>query len=478
MIKSVIILVVLITPHVLFSIDLEDTIIFKKSTWNIAIEELSGNLSSNNSYLKNSIPDLIVNELESSDMHVLSSDEIRDYQKRLIEEKKILIIEELREHYINRDKLLFESNLQDSSSDEFEKNILELKDSLLELAFLDSDDLKTADMLSVKWIASDDDNKTLQAGQYVPSVVLKKYDLDFLIKGSIKEIDEYFLIELSGYSQAGSELFSIYSDVGSIDDVERIAKAAANEIRSIILGRPWAILVINTDNPDALIYSDGVLVGVGKAEIKTMEPGLVFLEAIGDDNSYWSSEVDLKALEINSFEGELSENDAELISLNTEPAEADVYIGARWAGQTPLKLPRYDNRNIWVTIKSDGFYDKSFEVSSDSSLELFFNLEEEEMTRLEQFDMKKKEFYKSLGWFSLSVAAPVVSGGIYSNFADRQNAYAFAYGSDSALAKEMERNYYITYGVFWGTIGVSGGLLVDLFVKLSRYIKAAEALAE
>lgn len=83
----------------------------------------------------------------------------------------------------------------------------------------------------------------------------------------------------------------------------------------------------------------------------------------------------------------------------------------------------------------------------------------------------------------MSVAAPVITAGVYNNYISRQNVYAsefLATGDPDYynLADEMETNYYISYGVFWGTIGISGGLLVDVFVKLARYIKAAEALAE
>jgi hypothetical protein len=169
--------------------------------------------------------------------------------------------------------------------------------------------------------------------------------------------------------------------------------------------------------------------------------------------------------------------------LQTEPSDADVYIGARWAGKSPLNIPRYKDRNIWVSIKLDGYYDKSFEVSTKSPEDLFFELEEEEMSRMENFEIKKKQFYSALGLFSISVAAPVIMGGVFSNYANRQNAYVleFLQTSDpsySDLAMEMEKNYYISYGTFWGTIGISTGLLVNVFVKLSRYIKAAEALTE
>jgi len=156
-------------------------------------------------------------------------------------------------------------------------------------------------------------------------------------------------------------------------------------------------------------------------------PGSIFLEAIGEDNSYWSREAELSALELNEFSGELSRSSTDFLTLDSVPSNGDVYIGARWAGQTPLTLPRYRERNIWVTVKSEGYYDKSFGVSFDSPENIVIEMTEVDLTELEIFELRKKEFYKSLGWFSLSVAGPVISGGIFSNFASRQNGYANEY---------------------------------------------------
>jgi PEGA domain len=456
---------------------------FDRENWNIALEGFSGTLPPAYGYLKSSIPDLIKQELHSSQVHILSQKEISHYRQVIIDDAEKKIIQELSQNYTSRDKLIFDKSSSDSALDNLNEKISDLKDERLELAFADESLIKTADLLNVQWIGVDDDEEFLTAEQYLPSVTAEIYDLDFLISGTIREIEGYFLLEVYGYDRSADEKITIYSRAGSIDEIEEIAVEASNELRSIILGRPWSILIVETDNSDALIYGDGELIGVGSAELKTAQPGKIFLEAIGEDNSYWSREAELTALEINDYSGILSASDIDFISFDSQPTQADVYIGARWAGKTPLKLPRYRERNIWITVKSDGYYDRSFEVSGDSPESIIIEMTEEDMTELEIFDLRKKEFYRSLGRFGISVAGPVITGGIFSNYASRQNGYAYEYlnTSDTAyydLAAEMERNYYISYGVFWGTIGISGGLLVDVFVKLSRYIKAAEALAE
>lgn len=432
---------------------------FERERWNIGLESLSGSLSPERNYLKKSIPDLLKRELISSEIHVLSSDEISRYRTSIVEEADKELIFELAQNYVSRDQLLFNPESTGTSLESINKKISELKDKRLTLAFSDKSLIKTADMLTVHWVEVDGDDGSITPGRFRPSVTAGQYDLDFLISGQIREIEGYFLIDVYGFLPSSDQLMTLYSGTGSIDEIEVMAVQIANELRSIILGRAWAALTVEMDDPDALIYSNGELIGIGSADMKTAEPGSVLLEAIGEDNSYWSREAELTALELNAFSGILSSVETEFLTLDSNPPGSDVYIGARWAGKTPLNLPRYSERNIWVTVKADGYYDKSFEVSMESPENLFLEMQVEELSEQEIFDMRKKEYYRSLGRFSISLSAPVITWGIFMNSTDQKKAD-------------------ISQGVFWGTIGISGGLLADVFVKLYRYIKAAEALAE
>lgn len=477
--KSILILL----SFFLYSEEPDGLLKFSRDSWNIAIESFSGQLSRKNEYLKSSIPDLIRKELLSVEMHILSGKEISNYQHLVLSEKKKEILNALSTEYNNKDNLLFSDDHSLEAYLSIEAKINLYKKSLEALKEVNPAEINTADILRISWIGSGEDGSFLPTEIYTKPVISSLYDLDYLISGEIKEIDEYFYLEISGFNRCDSESVQIYSKAVSPDEIELMAIEVANELRSVMLGRAWSKLIVVTDHPDALIYSDGVLIGIGSADVNTLEPGTVMVEAIDEDTSYWSEEVVLEALEQVEVSGSLSVSDVDFMTLNTAPSGANVYMGARWIGSTPLNIPRYGDKNIWISIQKKGFYSKSFEVSSQSPSEMFYDLEVEEISRSANFDLQKKAFYRSLGRFSLSLAAPVIMGGVYSNYADRYNGYATEYNSssDSAdydMAEEMKQNYYISYGVFWGTVGISSGLLVDVFVKLSRYIKAAELLTE
>jgi len=458
----------------------------ERKVWQVGIESFSGDLSPRYEYLKSSIPDLIIRELSQADTHILSSSERIGYQKKVLEDKRLSLLEELDGAFRKRDAILFQPGQSMESVKDLEEDIEELKDKILLVKYSGPSVVEAAHMLPVQWVLSESGDTVLPEEVFRSSVISKVKDLDFLIRGSIREIDQYFRLEVRGYDRSKEREFVLYSGTSSPELLSELAVAAAAELRSIILGRAWAALSIETDNPEALIYCNGVLIGVGSARVNTLEPGEARLEALGQDRSYWSADQELTALDETVLKAELTKSESVMLSLDSNPTGADVYIGARWAGKTPLNLPRYRERSYWVTIRSEGYYDSSFEISPESS-DMNISLEEEVLTRLEFFDLKKKEFYRSLGWFSLSVAAPVITSGISNNYSSLQNAYAGEYFATIDptlkqeyydLATEMELNYKISRGVFWGTIGISGGLLVDVFVKLSRYIKAAEALAE
>lgn len=459
------------------------TLKFERTSWNIAMENLTGDLSDRYSYFKSSIPDLLIKALEQADTHVLSAEEKKMYRMEVVESKKAGLISQLAKAISARDNLLFSAAKNRDTAADTQKNIGTIKDQINALEKFDASQIKTADMLPASWVYGDGDGGLFEPGLYTPRVVCLDKDLDFLIGGELREIDDYFRLEIWGFDRASGKKQVFYTSAGPVGDVESMAGAAADELRSFILGRAWSAVKILADDPDSLIYSDGVLIGVGTAEAANLNPGKVLFEAVGLDNSYWSAEVELAALEHKVISATLSGTEKTFVAVNSEPDGADVYIGARWAGKTPLNLPRYRERNLWVTLKSEGYYEKSFEVSMESPDYLSFALEEETITRLEDFDLKKKAFYRSLGVFSLSLAGPMISAGINNNYLTRYNAYIGKFNStyDAAyldLADEMERNWKISEGVVIGTVAVSGGLLIDVFVKLSRYIKAAEALAE
>ena len=476
-------LFLLFSPSLSFSEDITVPLIFNRENWNIAIESFSGSLPVNQEYLKSSVPDLIKQELLSSDIHLLSEREISHYRSEILKEGRKSLIQQISQNYESRDKIIFDGMDSENDRNTINERIIELKKGLMEIDGIDRTQINTADMLRVNWIRSSDDQDFLPSGRFIPQVLVKIYDLDFLITGSITQIEDYYLLEVSGYHSLEEEPSIVYSEFGSIDEIEIMAAEAADELRSIVLGRGWSILLVETNSPEALIYMDGQLIGVGSAEVKTVQPGKVLLEAIGEDNSYWSREADLTGLQHNEFMGILSETEKDFTTLDTLPHEADVYIGARWVGKTPLKLPRYRERNIWVTIRNEGYYSKAFEVTSKSPETLFYELEEEALTRIELFDLRKKEFYRALGWFSLSVAIPVVTQGMSENYLMQEKEYSSIYQITfeeeyNDLTREAYDKYFVTKGIFYGSLGLSGGLLANVFVKLARYIKAAEALAD
>ncbi len=476
--------------------DLIDTIEFSRENWVIGIEEFTGDLSPANNYLKKSLPDLIKKDLLNLDLHVISEKEKLYYQDQIFTDIRKNLILQLAKKFETKDDILFSDDMGGNEYFIANKEIEELKSKINELGQLDSSQIKTAELLMVEW-AGDEDNKFYTPDEYIPEVRVELDDLDFLISGNIVEIEEYIFLEIYGFDRSTSKEFLIYSNTGLPDEVELMTSDVIDKFRSIILGRSWAVLKVVTDQPDSMIYADGVLIGVGTAEEIVIDPSKVHIEAIGEGSSYWSGDFELTALEINEISGVLSESNVEFLTLNTEPEGADVYIGARRAGVTPLKLPRYENKNIWVSIRTEGYYEKSFEISENSPDDLFFHLEVEQMSRTDIFQLRKEEFYRSLGWFSVSLAGPIITIGVTDNYLSKRDGSAILYNEYNTLIltepttynvnqrdyyresyNDMNRNYGISFGVFWGTIALNTGLLVDVFVKLSRYIKAAEAMAE
>ncbi|HPE36033.1 MAG TPA: hypothetical protein PK625_02720, partial [Spirochaetales bacterium] len=86
----------------------------------------------------------------------------------------------------------------------------------------------------------------------------------------------------------------------------------------------------------------------------------------------------------------------------------------------------------------------------------------------------KDDFYRSLGWFILSLPVTTLSYGTFRSWYDAENDALSSGLSDPATIQTLETNYWTAQGVFWASAAVSAGLAVNAVIKLIRYVDAAD----
>ena len=458
-----------------------------KESWNIGISGFSDKgISSISSYLLNSLPLLLYNEISDIEDHRLSDSERIYFSENYFNEKLNDLVDEKNNLHDTRDKLLFSEQSRNERRSQYRDLSEQIEDKVEEIETFrkrDVSEVEIPDSLPVELKQFDEDEEQiLEHHREKAAHFMKREELDFFITGSLEQIDDLFFLNISAYNRTGETPVIVFEETASEELLEELIVNAGVELRSIILGRPWSGISVKTYPASALIMVNGTSIGVGSALVRDLEPGFVTLSI--SENGYVTDnrQVYLPAEDLQDYEITLEKGETDSLFLFSDPPGADVYFGALWMGETPL-LTNFPDQRVRIKVSKEEympFYVASDQLSGDSvTVQLSTDLYEKELALKDA----KSSFYRALGWFSLSVGIPVVMGGIYQNLDSRYSNYALSYsqtGNSDHYDKAMDykRQADIAYMGYWGGLALSGSLLVNVFIKLWNYIKTAEESTE
>ncbi|MDC7242043.1 MAG: PEGA domain-containing protein [Spirochaetales bacterium] len=445
----------------------EEELTLSKESWNIGLSSFSaGNLEARYEYLLDSIPLLLNDEITSLETHRLTDNEFYYYRNEYLKDQTAVLMKEKSALHKQRDSLLFS-----------EQDRKERREKYKEL----SSDIEEKEREIESWLSLKAEDITLERELPVlfqegtegliesrGHFVMEKSDLDLLFSGSIEQLDTLIYLEITAHTRTTGEPVFHSSSTVSEEEINSVIDEWSREIRTLILGRTWSGLRVQAEPTGAVLLVDGKSRGVGSLEIDDLEPGYVTVSAMSTGYKSESRQVYLLPGETADVNFNLEEGTRGVFYLSSDPPGADVYFGATWLGTTPLYTDVPDRKGQFRVVKDEfmPFYLPSEDLRGES---LTVRLGSNIFDRQAELDLAKKKFYRSLGWFSLSVAVPVILAGVYQNL---ENRYIYT-GSPEYL-----RQADIAYYSFWGGIAVSGGFLVNTLFKLRNYIKAAEKSTE
>ena len=451
----------------------------EKESWSvgIALWEKS-NLLERQTYLQNSLPQLLKDELEGLKTHLLTEEESFHIQTAFLNEMRFQSESVLENLYSQRDELIFSDDSDtDSRYESLSEDIKEQFREIERLKGYDPLDVDVPDELDLEFT---DIEKVVTRIQILQN--LEGEDFDMIIHGSIERLDELLFLELACYIPGRNDPLIFWTGTGREEELNALVREAAREFRVVLLGRSWSELHITAKPEGGLIFLDGETVGVGEAYINDASPG--FVTVLVSEHGYISNsqQVYLPAMESVELDVELEKGVSSDISFLSDPPGADVYYGSEWQGITPLTLPRPGfSNNIKIAYEGyKAFHIPSYELEGDS---ITVKLSEKAYDKELAFKEAKSDFYRALGWMSISMGVPLILYGIYQNQTNLYYDYAYQWiATDSQesydKARQYERYSNITYYSFLGGIAISGGLLVNTLIKLKDYIKAAEDSTE
>ena len=431
---------------------------FKKTEWKVGIAEFD-------------VPDdsaaLVVSrmmreELSGIARRELSPDERRELARSTAEDQEIVHLKSLAALHAERDGEIFKANFSRSAVNAVQVKINKLNKTLAALRALSPEQIKVPESLPVRISY----HETAGAA---PEAFRRKEKLDMLIGGEITRVGDYFGIGVYAFSEEGRNI--LWEGAGGDGDFAAIAREIASSARGLILGRPWAGLVISTAPDNAVITVDGAPVGVGRWADFNRSPGPITVMVSAEGHQTRIIEEVLAAGKITELEPRLDAGESRKILVSSQPVGASVRLGTLWLGRTPLLIDAPD-RSVPLTVEKEGFRSRVLPLSPDTK-RFTVPLEAVLVDPAEDFSESRRRMYNAAAWFSFSVAPTMIILGISENYL---NMFKSAETRQDQI--NSSRSYSVSTGVMWGSIAVNAALLTVVLFRLARYLKAAENLSK
>ncbi|MEM9424702.1 MAG: hypothetical protein AAF975_07955, partial [Spirochaetota bacterium] len=211
-----------------------------------------------------------------------------------------------------------------------------------------------------------------------PNIVLLKDDYDIFIWGVANGKGNVFQVGIWAYiANAKRKVLLWKGFVGNNNYDEALEMIEAN-VSALLLGRPWAALKVEVETSngsDAKIYLNGKLQGENVLTIRGLYPKRSYeLEIIASGLQGRHFFVELEPGKLNSFRFQLDAEVPEKYIKVDASTPADVYLGVRYMGQTPLEItvPAYETLLVLV---AKGKRTLNYDLSPKQDGDLFFNME-------------------------------------------------------------------------------------------------------
>ncbi len=438
-------------------------------------------------YIASGLPRLLIQELRGLQSHTRTPAERAAIARDQLAAERLDAARLLDQAVNRRDQLFFRQPAPtDAAVAEADRAVLEARERLQELQAAQPRLVSVAERVPLQLWSAHVEGTLLPTPQFDPAsdrqespeledirAFARAQEIDLLIFGRLGEVEQYALVDLFVYSAVLDELVHQDRTVGRAREVLADTDRLASGIATVLLGRDHAGLLVTTNMADSVVAIDGVVAGYGDAELRFAEPGmrLVTIEAQGFGAVEDQLELVAGERVERSYELEPIQRDA--IRIQTNPSQAAVYLNSVWQGTTPLSVPRPLSRQQ-VRLEAVGYFDSRFRIGPDSPQVIARDLRLANVDWDVEIREKRSAFYRSLGWFALSVPVPIFLFGAY-------QAVAGAFPPEPG--DTLPTDEWVQFGrrgnvLYWGALGstfATAGLLVNAFFALFDYVRVGEA---
>jgi hypothetical protein len=413
-------------------------------------------------HLSNSFPLLLKYELQNADFHFYSDEELINIKKYLLDKLKNDSLDMLSGLIKKHDNYIFSENF---NKDEFSLLGQEINKQKLFFENLSLEDVPETEK-SVPIVFNDNISGNITNND--------SNQANLIIEGSMEKLDEYIYLQFWLENRILNTKEVFFESAGSPDNLSDLIQPISNELKSIILGRPWGSLELNLQPDDSNILILDSAGHIVVQDFKYFTPGNYDIEISKPGYETKKMSIILNNKENKKLSVNLNLLNRSIISLQTFPAGADLYSGSTWLGKTPVLFMKPITPAL-LTIKLDGFNTKKYiyKDNNDRDIKLFL---QSNLINFEEITNKKRDnFYNSFSYFLLSLPLSLVSYGLSSDY-----GYAFnrevAISTNSDEADRLMEVSSTWYNVYLSSLFINVSLFINTIFDLVEYITSSDHL--
>ncbi len=422
---------------------------FEKESWNIFFDNFeTSSVSANNLFLTRAIPEYLRDNIYTELGHHLTTEENYATFDTWIK-KQIDLEEKNRLKAINDRDNLFFNGAKKEDLNIADKKIIEIENKISDLRLKKMDPSEIPINLPIKII----DNFTLKDKNNILNEIKAK-DIDYYFYGRIEEDQGIIFLSLYYKSRYANNEELLFKGFGDTEEILVLRDELVKMIDLILANKNIVPLKITSEPRDTLIYINDSFKGIGVYEGYALNKESINIKI--QKNGFSTIESRKIVAENNrDFSYNLVKNNEKLITITSEPDNALVLYGSRYLGKTPLEVPLNDYP-VRLTLTLEGYVKKNLLLDPEKDA-IHIKLDKVKYDITEVLEKNKKNFYLSLGVFSITLAVPLFLSGqqelISSNNGDLQ----------------MYTNIAIGNTIFWG---------IHLMYRLYLYWASAKESVE
>ena len=439
-----------------------------RAAWSVAFSAFTADsLPPEQRYLTFSVPLLIRDQLSGLASHSFSEEERVLYRSLVVKKELSPLYQSLQQLRRTRDETALAKPGSQAAADA-EKALQAVLDRIQWLEALDSSRIEMTDEKPIVFKEGTATGKLFDSPQYSPYQFAIQNDVDLLVGGTVRSVESYVLVDLWAFEPAREAVVFSFRDAASPEGIYASLDEAVKGLIGVILGKEWSSLSVVPDPPESVISIDGKSMGAGRVQSAYLAPGERIVRVTAPGYAEETRTVAIEPYGEQLITVSLVKQERPMLSIDSTPLGADVYLDSVWKGKTPLSLETPAVRSR-IQLGLDGFYDLPISIGPGSSREISLVLTPDIGSRIKIQEKARDDFYFAFGFFALSLPIPLFC----SSFANDYSAEYFRLTDPGAKADAALASNIFYYSYLGGT-ALSASLLGWMIVNLVRYIIASD----